>query len=314
MEEFAANDLEACVRRHLPEADAAIVFAPIPTGKFNSSYFVQAGEQELVLRVAPPEDAVFLFYERRMMRQEPGLHQLLRRETTAPVPHILAFDDTHAIIDRDFLLMERLPGGPLSDAPGVDAAKVLRQVGECLAQVHRLTAKEYGYLGEHQPMPPQPDWGAAFEVMWGKLIDDIAATGHYDPDDCRRMLARLERHRSCFDHSPPAALLHMDVWGQNILVDDAGTLTGLVDWDRALWGDPEIEFAVLDYCGISQPAFWQGYGGPRDMSPEARIRQVFYLLYELQKYIVIRHGRSRDPAAAQSYKTQAVRLAEETLA
>jgi fructosamine-3-kinase len=96
----------------------------------------------------------------------------------------------------------------------------------------------------------------------------------------------------------------MDIWHQNILVDERGTVTGIVDWDRALWGDPEIEFAVLDYCGISEPAFWEGYGQPRDWSPEAQVRQVFYLLYELQKYIVIRHGRSHDPASARQYKKQ----------
>ena len=84
--------------------------------------------------------------------------------------------------------------------------------------------------------------------------------------------------RPLFDRPVPAALLHMDVWAQNILVDDGGRLTGLVDWDRALWGDPEIEFAVLDYCGISTPAFWQGYGRERDLSEPAQVRRVFYLL------------------------------------
>lgn len=41
----------------------------------------------------------------------------------------------------------------------------------------------------------------------------------------------------------------------NILIDNQGSVTGIVDFDRALWGDVEIEFAVLDYCGISEPAF-----------------------------------------------------------
>ena len=96
----------------------------------------------------------------------------------------------------------------------------------------------------------------------------------------------------------------MDVWAENILVDENNFVTGLIDWDRALWGDPEIEYAVLDYCGISEPAFWEGYGITRDLSLEARIRQVFYLLYELQKYIIIRQGRGNDSARASQYKRQ----------
>ena len=40
-------------------------------------------------------------------------------------------------------------------------------------------------------------------------------------------------------------------------------------------GDPEVEFAVLDYCGISKPAFWEGYGKVRAESLSARVRQLF---------------------------------------
>jgi fructosamine-3-kinase len=140
--------------------------------------------------------------------------------------------------------------------------------------------------------------------MWHKMIDDIVGVGHYNEAESNHLRHLLDKYLPLFDRPVTSRLLHMDIWHQNILVDDSGTVTGLVDWDRALWGDPEIEFAVLDYCGISQPAFWEGYGQPRDWSPEAQVRQLFYLLYELQKYIVIRHGRSHDPAAARQYKQQ----------
>ena len=102
----------------------------------------------------------------------------------------------------------------------------------------------------------------------------------------------------------------MDVWAENILADERGLLTGLIDWDRACWGDPEIEFAVLDYCGISEPPFWEGYGAVRDGSPEAEIRRILYLLYEVQKYIVIRRVRGNDPVRADGYRRQCLRLAQ----
>jgi len=83
---------------------------------------------------------------------------------------------------------------------------------------------------------------------------------------------------------------------------------GLLDWDRALWGDPEIEFAVLDYCSISEAPFRGGYGCARDTSAEAHVRNVVYLLCEMQKYIVIRHGRSHDPAGARAYRQRVMQL------
>ena len=157
-------------------------------------------------------------------------------------------------------------------------------------------------------MEPQSNWVDAFEIMWNKMIDDIVDMRDYSVPESRMMRSLLDQYIGLFDRPVSASLLHMDIWHQNILVNRAGKVTGLVDWDRALWGDPEIEFAVLDYCGISEPAFWEGYGQPRDTSDTANIRQVIYLLYELQKYIVIRHGRNHDPVGAQRYKQRVLEI------
>jgi fructosamine-3-kinase len=126
------------------------------------------------------------------------------------------------------------------------------------------------------------------------------------------MRGAFDDRRGLFAHGPKSRLLHMDVWAQNILVDAEGRLTGLIDWDRALWGDPEIEFAVLDYCGISEPEFWDGYGtdgDPRQGDEAAQVRRFIYLLYEMQKYIVIRKGRGSDVSAAMRHRDQCLHLA-----
>jgi fructosamine-3-kinase len=197
--------------------------------------------------------------------------------------------------------------------------RTLYQVGEHLRQLHTLTATEhpdnehYGYLGAHQPMEPQSTWVVAFQVMWHKLLDDVVACGGYTQEEAQAMCDLLELHLEHFDRPVTPSLLHMDVWSQNILIDESGNVTGLVDFDRALWGDVEIEFAVLDYCGISEPAFWEGYGAARDESLPAMIRRQFYLLYEVQKYIPIHIWRRNNSAEAARYKQHSFNLAAQLL-
>lgn len=310
---MAESQLQLLIAKHIPVEPSQLRFERIPTGKFNTSYFVEGAGRPLVLRIAPPDDAGFVFYERGMMAQEPEIHRIIREQTSAPVAEILAYDNSRELIDRDFLIMEKLPGRPMSDLGGLsrDASdRVLYQVGRALHEIHSITATSYGYIGAHRPMEPQPGWNSAFIFMWNAMIDDIAATGCYDQADCSHMRGLLDRHVNHFSRNTPSMLLHMDIWEQNILMDDEGNLTGLIDFDRAVWGDPEIEFAVLDYCSISKPAFWEGYGEERDNSPSARIRTLFYLLYEIQKYIVIRYHRYQDIPAAMRYKAQVMRLAE----
>ena len=141
-----------------------------------------------MLRIAPPKDTVFVFYERDMMLQEPGIHKLLLQETSVPVANIIVFDDSHKVIKRNFILMEQLPGQPLSASFFVDQDRILQQVGDALAQTHQLTAERYGYLGEHAPMLPQPTWIEAFQVMWRKLIEDVAAVEYYSNEECSQLL------------------------------------------------------------------------------------------------------------------------------
>jgi aminoglycoside phosphotransferase (APT) family kinase protein len=309
-QELDEGTLRELVAAHMSIDPDQVALEPIRTGKHNRSYFVHTGNGEAVLRIAPPQEGM-IFYERDMMAQEPAIHALLRSETTVPVAEIYAYDDSQALIDRSYMLMERLPGRSLADMrvsrPFYD--RVLEQVGDALRQMHALTADSYGYIGAHHPIPPQPTWWAAFRAMWNALLDDVVAAGGYTEVEAEALRRTLDTYRETFDRSVEASLLHMDVWSQNILVDEAGNLTGLVDLDRALWGDPEIEYAVLDYCGISEPAFWRGYGRTRDGSIEARVRQRFYLLYEVQKYIVIHLWRRDDPAGAQRYKEHSLRLA-----
>ncbi|MCY3018080.1 MAG: phosphotransferase [Planctomycetota bacterium] len=280
------------------------------TGKFNETWFFSLADRELVFRMAPPTDAGFLFYEKNMMAQEPAIHAAVRSRTRIPVPEILVYDAACDAVPRPFLVMERLPGEPLTARPDVDENDVFRRVGEHLGELHRsVIGERYGYVGAHKPMEPAATWAAAFAVMWNKMLDDIVACDGYDLKQADSMRRLLERDRAVFDRRVPACLLHMDIWHQNILVDSRGQVTGIVDWDRALYGDPEIEFAVLDYCGVSIPSFWEGYGSQRDDSADARLRGVYYYLYELQKYIVIRALRSKNRRDALRYANAALRIA-----
>lgn len=207
--------------------------------------------------------------------------------------------------------MERLSGKPLSDVYGLTQImfdKVLRQMGRLLGEFHAITDERYGYLGEHKPMEPALTWGEAFYTMWNLMMDDLMDCRGYNVKEADKMKQLLDTNRSHIDREVASSLLHMDVWTQNILIDSEGNVTGVVDWDRALWGNPEIEFAVLDYCGISQQSFWEGYGKKRDSSKSAKIRHLFYYLYEIQKYIIIARRRRKDIVRAERYKKEVWRI------
>ncbi len=307
------NTLKRLILKHFPEEVDNFIFQQITTGRFNTSYIVKCGNRELVLRIAPPRDIGLIFYEKNMMAQEPAIHKFLKEKTSLPVPEIYVYDNSHLIIDSDYLIMEKLDGMSAADANFLTKKQwdyVLFQVGEFLNELHSLKTEKYGYLGEHHPMKPQDDWASAFKIMWNKMINQIVEVGCYSEKEYNFLIQLLDKYMEVFEHNPASSLLHMDIWHQNIMIDRNGKVIGIVDWDRALWGDMEIEFSVLDYCGISGQAFWKGYGKERNFSKNAQIRNIFYLLYEIQKYIIIYATRRNNRSTTEQYKRHVFNLAE----
>jgi fructosamine-3-kinase len=319
------NEKKAAVAAaRLLDADPSEVrLEPIATGKYNTSWFLTTPDQPpLVLQVAPPDDRrLHLFYEHRMMRRLPALHEQLNEAIADEglIAEIVAQENAVPEVEgHDVIIQRRLSGKPLSEAPGADREGALRDLGRLLSRVHQIQGPHCGYPqnysvdGSAEDSPAAADtWPDAFQLMWRKLLRDVRDCEGYTQAETSRVEQMLERHARFFQHPVNPVLLHMDVWDQNILVQE-GQFSGLVDWDRALFGDPEIEFAVLDYCGVSTPGFWQGYGqpDPRADQPGAAVRRMFYLLYELQKYIVIRRARQGDATGADSFKERVFALAE----
>lgn len=295
--------------------ESELQLTPAGTGRFSITYFVKiAGDaHEYVIRIAPPDDLLQLFYEYRMMRQEPELHRLIQDATAIPIPTILKSDFSRELIDRDYLIMNRMPGRTLAEMRDslskIQFEQALREWGKWVAQLHTITNEKYGYIGGHHPMEPQNHWDAAFEIMWSKMLDDCLNCGIYQESDRILGLQLWQEYRPAFEPDCPATLCHMDLWIENVLVDDEGHVIALFDFDRACYGDMENEFAVAEYCGITTKSFWEGYGSQPAQTPESAVRRWFYLLYEHQKYIVIRiSGRHHDCTSARRYADECRRL------
>jgi len=287
---------------------------PFGAGKFSEVFAAESRRGGYIVRVAPADSVRQLFYEYGMMRQEPAIHARLLAETDVPVPEIVAFDFSHRIIDRDYLIMPRLEGVPLSQADLDPPARerALREWGQYVARIHSLTDPEnrFGYLGEHKCMDPQATWAEAFAVMYRKELTDIVNCGIYTPSVAEESMRLLEENLRVFETCKTSRLLHGDLWVTNLLVKEDGEVTGVLDFDRACWGDIEWDLAIAEYCGVTRPAFWEGYARMVEThSGDAGIRRMFYLLYEHQKYIVISmSSRRNDPAGAEQYaaKSQSV--------
>jgi aminoglycoside phosphotransferase (APT) family kinase protein len=180
------------------------------------------------------------------------------------VPRVLAAGD-------NWLITTHLPGRPLTEAADQTGdAAVRAQLGAAVARIHEVTGPHFGYTG---PRPAAGDWPTAFRAMIDGVVVDAAAWSVPLPP-----LHRLDLRPLAVVTRP--ALLHFDLWDGNVLAED-GRLTGLVDGERFLYGDPLLDLvspALLRRIEEEPDhPFLRGY--PVTIDDAARTRLTLYRIH-----------------------------------
>ena len=131
----------------------------------------------------------------------------------------------------------------------------------------------FGYPG--QPEFQGKEWYPIFRKMMEAGVND-AQHGNVDlkiPID--QMWLCLDRDKSIFEEVSEPKLVHWDCWDGNIFIH-SGKVTGIIDWERSIWGDPLMEVGFRTYA--ENTCFQKGYGIKRLTKNQER-RALWYDIY-----------------------------------
>jgi aminoglycoside phosphotransferase (APT) family kinase protein len=254
-------------------------------GSFNSVYSVALTDgSKLILKAAPPAEMPVLRHEHGLLRSETLLYTLAAGRHVVGVPTMLHDGGEF------FLLMTELPGQPwpvvedrLSNS---QRQRLRRDVGRLVAGLHTITGTSFGYPS-HALGPLAATWRDAFGGMLDAALADVEsfeATLPVPPGTIRELTAA---NADALNEVTTPVLVHFDLWDGNILVDSSsGTprIGGLIDAERAFWGDPLADFVSLAmFSDIRQDqAFLDGYrqaGGPVLLDASSEVRLALYRSY-----------------------------------
>ena len=241
-------------------------------GWFNAAYMLsQPDGREFVLKIAPPPEVKLLRYEENILEVEVETMRLMEAKTDLPIPHIVAYDRERAEVGSEYFFMERLPGVPfnLVRADLEEAAQIAVQtaVGQCLRTMHGINHPTFGLYNR----PIHATWREAFGEMLGLLRQDGL---DLEVDIPAGAFEAGEKLMPVLDSVQTACFVHWDLWDGNVFVEE-GKLTGIIDFERALWGDPLIETTFLE----RRLGLMEGYGSDIFSTPYAKERRLLYDLY-----------------------------------
>jgi aminoglycoside phosphotransferase (APT) family kinase protein len=195
---------------------------------------------DVVVKVAPATDVPVLTYESSLVDAEAEYFTLLCEHAPGvPVPRVLhvGHDDEFG----DWLVMTHLDGDPLSERAGTNDDFVRRELGAAIARVHRIPYGSFGYSGAR---PHGATWPDAFRAIVEALLMDAATWAVPLGGLARDIEGLLDRHATALALVTRPHVVHFDLWDGNVLAtgDREGRLSGLVDGERWLAGDPLIDF------------------------------------------------------------------------
>ncbi|MFF7980703.1 phosphotransferase family protein [Streptomyces sp. NPDC007901] len=291
--------MQSLTKRQLsaPELDALLraatgvgcrLEAELTDGWFNTAYRVRFDDgRPAVVKLAPPAGAPVLRYERGIMATEAMVYRRLAApaDTAVPTPALL-----HS--GADFLAVSVLEGTPWDKAaehlPPATAAALRHELGAITARLHTITSEDgrFGYPAPEADLSAA-DWPTAFTAMVEAILEDAERWRSDLGVSAAGIRALVAEGGRALDEVTEPRLVHFDLWPGNIFVDharDGARITGLIDHERAFWGDPAAELVSLEFGGDIGPdsdlvAGYVQAGGRLDFTPALRHRLALYGLY-----------------------------------
>ena len=263
-------------------------------GLFNTTYRVVTDQHDVVLRMGPVHRELLLPYEHNLMAAE-ALTNRLCLENGIPASTVLHLDTSKTIVDRDFMVVDRIDSVPLSDPsiPEECKAGLLFECGKLVRKLHTITGSKFGRLAKIVSGQGWDSWYDAMEAEFGDVFHKAEEYQVFDATLQNRVLHFLQDRKAALNAVTEPHLAHCDLWAGNILIqkqDDHYSLCAIIDGDRAIFGDPLLDIST---GWITTPEFLEGYGPIADDPAAAQRSQVYSLFFTLQDAYIwkIEYGR-----------------------
>lgn len=266
-----------CFDREIVELDG---------GFCNVVYLVPLIDEDVILKIAPSDLVEMMSYEERILETEVAVMGLMEKYTKIPTPRVLFFDDSKTICNSSYFFMSKSPGVTYNnlkkDLSDDQNESILQELGMYNKQINSIKGTYFGLIGKTS---------SRFETcrefilsLFEMLIKDGRRKDsnlvHISYDNLWKLLTSCDE---VFDEVITPRLVHWDLWDGNIFVQE-GRISGIIDFERAFYGDILMEDAFSSFCEPSK-VFLKAYG-KEEFTKNEKIRCTIYRLYRCIVMIV----------------------------
>lgn len=243
-------------------------------GLCNVAYMIELSSgKKTVLKISSASNSGLLRNEVCMPETEVAALKLIREKGIIKVPEVYYYDFSRTVCSGKFFFMEALDGNSFSSIGytlGDDERKsIYRKIGGIVKEISKIKCKCFGSLvsveNQHNTL-----FDLVFQMI-SNVLDDAADINANLGVVKAEVLDRLLSDKFIFDEVTEASFIHLDMWEGNIFIKN-GTIIGVIDWERSMWGDPLMEEYFRNHHHVDD--FFEGYGCSE--FTETQIKRIYW--------------------------------------
>ncbi len=211
-------------------------------GMCNVTYDIAFGDgSESILKIAAKDRSGNTSNEVNLMQAEVNAMRLVAGKCSCKVADVQYYDTSNTICDGNYFFMEKLPGDNFflirESLSEEEIAGINKEIGKISKELSNIQNPDFGFLGDEIRFVALYDF---VKYMLMNLISDAEKKNIDLGYDKQFFQEQLESDKDFFKEVTHASLVHWDMWEGNVFVK-AGHVSGIIDWERALWGEPFMD-------------------------------------------------------------------------
>ncbi|GGK81471.1 hypothetical protein Ppa06_48630 [Planomonospora parontospora subsp. parontospora] len=252
-------------------------------GEISAVYEVRCADRSL-----PHPDLVVKLYPdlfTARLRKELLVYDLLRG-SGVPAPAVVKQDESRRDLPHAYLVMTKIEGRPLSEVSGALPEPVIaalyREMGAALRALHGVELQEFGPVDGVREPTNEAYLGGQLDLRTAQFAEFGG-----DPALHAEIAGYVAARRHLLARCRTPVLCHHDFHERNVMVaerDGSWHLTGVIDMENALGGDPLMDLAKTDYFAVRgdpvrRRELLAGYGAlPADWAGRVALYRLYHAL------------------------------------
>lgn len=243
-----------------------------PSGLTNYVFAINHVEGQFVIRLSPDPERIDAFKKELWTTQEV-------RKIGVPTPEVLAVGNT--IVSTPYMISRRVSGTEATHHP--KRLEIIREMGRYASLINSIRTTGFGnnFDWHNRKQLKRFSWPDYLDQEW--LLAD-----RFRILEEQKMLSsrQIKVLRGILDEAKKlkesSALNHGDLRLKNVIVDEDGEITAIVDWEESLstmaphW---EVSIALHDLSIDEKHLFIEGYGlSHADIEDMALLMKAFNIL------------------------------------